>query len=250
MNDNRTHPDARKTAEAARDDYAKESFLRHLFAGRLRPDLIDASVATRDVRPEIAEFLERFERFLVERVDPMKIDEDGEYPDDVVEGLAELGAFGMKIPVEYGGLGTAAREQWGTPIGEHQAIGAKLARMAATAFAMESVCDAVASIADDDELDIRMEAAAAKEWNTVRAWEVIDDALQIRARSQTRRGRASSGSPRRSTPSAGLRGRRRRGARRRRCPPRRPKRPAARAGGPGLRRRSPCRRPAIPNPTT
>ncbi len=35
-------------------------------------------------------------------------------------------------------------------------------------------------MADRGGYDIRLEAAAAKEWNTVRAWEIIDKTLQIR----------------------------------------------------------------------
>ena len=39
------------------------------------------------------------------QVDSVAIDETGEYPEHVVDGLRKLGAFGMKIPKEYGGLG-------------------------------------------------------------------------------------------------------------------------------------------------
>ena len=38
-------------------------------------------------------------------MDPVAIDTTGEYPPHVVDGLRRLGAFGMKIPTEYGGLG-------------------------------------------------------------------------------------------------------------------------------------------------
>lgn len=73
-----------------------------------------------------------------------------------------------------------ARSQWGQPIGKHEAIAHKLADMAATTFAMESVADLTATMADLPGYDIRLEAAAAKEWNTVRAWQIVDDALEIR----------------------------------------------------------------------
>jgi alkylation response protein AidB-like acyl-CoA dehydrogenase len=73
-----------------------------------------------------------------------------------------------------------ARVQWGRPIGEHEAITHKLADMAATTFAMGAVSDLAARMADDPSYDIRLEAAAAKEWNTVRAWQIVDDALEIR----------------------------------------------------------------------
>jgi hypothetical protein len=53
-------------------------------------------------------------------------------------------------------------------------------RHGATTFAMESVCDAGERMADRGGYDIRLEAAAAKEWNTVRGWEIVDQTLQIR----------------------------------------------------------------------
>jgi alkylation response protein AidB-like acyl-CoA dehydrogenase len=73
-----------------------------------------------------------------------------------------------------------ARIQWGAPIGRHEAIAHKLAEMASTVFAMESLVDLVSSMADRGDLDIRLEAAAAKEWNTTRGWEILDETLQIR----------------------------------------------------------------------
>jgi hypothetical protein len=74
----------------------------------------------------------------------------------------------------------AARVQWGVPIWKHEVIGNRIADMAATAFAMDSVATLAAELADRGGYDIRLEAAAAKEWNTVRAWELADQTLQIR----------------------------------------------------------------------
>ncbi|MGC4117686.1 MAG: acyl-CoA dehydrogenase family protein [Myxococcales bacterium] len=73
-----------------------------------------------------------------------------------------------------------ARSQWGLPIGRHEAIAHKVADLAATTFAMEAVSDLVADMADSPSYDLRLEAAAAKEWNTVQAWRIVDDTLQIR----------------------------------------------------------------------
>ena len=42
---------------------------------------------------------------LKDKVDADKIDEDGEIPDEAIDALAGLGAFGIKIPKEYGGVG-------------------------------------------------------------------------------------------------------------------------------------------------
>src|SRR5207237_9313138 len=56
-------------------------------------------------RSAFRDFYAGMRRLLEEKVDPVAIDETGEYPEEVIRGLAELGAFGMKIPREYGGLG-------------------------------------------------------------------------------------------------------------------------------------------------
>ena len=82
----------------------------------------------------------------------------------------------LKICREWSG----ERVQWGKPVGHHEAITHKIADMAATTFAMESVAQLTTWMADQGDFDIRLEAAAAKEWNTERAWEIVDDTMQIR----------------------------------------------------------------------
>lgn len=369
-----------QVAEAAREQkWARRSFMKELFLGRF-PFHFIADFPRRPDRPEFLEFYGRLKAFLLEKTDPARIDETGEVPPEVIDGLRELGAFGMKIPREYGGLeftqteydrvmellgswdssltallsahqsigcpsplktfgtpeqkkkylprlakgaisafaltepnvgsdpaametvvelspdgshyvlngqklwctnGTWAelmvvmarhpgqgrkisafiversapgitvehrcrfmgikaisnalirfenvkvpvedrlgaegqglkialttlntgrlalpascvgvvkraleivrpwvneRIQWGHPIGKHEAISHKLADLAATAFAMESVSRLASGLADVKDYDIRLEAGAAKEWNTSRGWEVLDDAMQI-----------------------------------------------------------------------
>jgi hypothetical protein len=372
---------SRQVAEAAREaEWQGAGFLRELFLGKLRIDLIDPYPLAQSTRPEFERFYGELEAFLRSEVDPQAIDETGEYPPDVIEGFRKLGAFGMKIPTAYGGLGlnqveyakvmqllgsydanitallsahqsigvpqplklfgseelkrkylpriakgaisafaltevnagsdparlattaeptpdgkhyvingsklwctngtiaellvvmardprtnaisafvvetawpgvevthrcrfmglralanaairftdvkvpaenligkegrglkialttlntgrlslpaavvggskvllelcrkwSAARSQWGQEIGKHEAIAHKLAEMASTVYAMEAVSDLVQSLADKKGYDIRLEAAAAKEWNTVRAWRLIDETMQIR----------------------------------------------------------------------
>ncbi|HEX9053037.1 MAG TPA: acyl-CoA dehydrogenase family protein [Anaeromyxobacter sp.] len=392
---------SREVAEAAREaEWQGAGFLRELFLGRLDLDLIHPYPLHGPDRPAFAKFYADLEAFLREKVDPVEIDETGEYPPGVVDGLRELGAFGMKVPVEYGGLGlsqaeygkvmqllggwdanvtallsahqsigvpqplklfgsaelkrkylpriargaisafalteanvgsdparlattaeptpdgayyvlngsklwctngtiaellvvmarnprtnaisafvvetswpgvevthrcrfmglralanaalrftdvkvpaenligqegrglkialttlntgrlslpaavvggakvslelsrkwSAARVQWGQEIGKHEAIAHKLADMASTVYAMEAVSDLAQSLADRKGYDIRLEAAAAKEWNTVQAWKVIDETMQIRGgrgyekeRSLAARGEAAAG---------------------------------------------------------
>jgi len=371
--------EARKLAEESREtEWAGRTFLRELFLGNFLVDLIHPFPANGQERPEFTKFYEELKRFLREQVDSVAIDEEGEYPEHVLNGLRKLGAFGMKIPQEYGGLGfsvseytkvmemvgsydgnlcallsahqsiglpqplklfgtpeqkkkylprcaagaisafaltephvgsdpaslstTAVRDgdsyvlngeklwctngtlaellvvmardpstrkisafivetswpgvrvehrsrfmglkalangvisfrdvrvpresligeegkglkialitlntgrltlpaacagiakhclevcrgwsnervQWGLPIWKHEAISHRIAEMAATAFAMDSVSKLASAMADRGGYDIRLEAAAAKEWNTVRAWEIADQTLQLR----------------------------------------------------------------------
>jgi len=96
-----------EVAEASREtEWKKPSFMRELFLGNFRLDLIHPyPLASRRERPEFAAFYNALKEFLRTEVDPMEIDRSGEYPEHVVDGLRKLGAFGMKIPKEYGGLG-------------------------------------------------------------------------------------------------------------------------------------------------
>jgi alkylation response protein AidB-like acyl-CoA dehydrogenase len=378
---NAEYQKSRDVAEASREtEWQGAGFLRDLFLGRFRLSLVEDYPLSEAERPEFRRWYAAFEAFLAENVDSAKIDETGEYPQDLLDGLRKLGAFGMKVPVEYGGLGftqveygkvmsllgsldanltallsahqsigvpqplklfgsealkkkylpriargaisafaltepnvgsdparlsttaelsadgshyvlnggklwctngtiaellvvmarnprteaisafvveasspgveithrcrfmglralanaairftdvkvpvenligkegrglkialttlntgrlslpaavsggaktalelsrkwSSARAQWGQEIGKHEAITHKLAAMAATSFAMEAVSDLAQSLADKPGYDIRLEAAAAKEWNTVRTWRLLDEAMQIR----------------------------------------------------------------------
>ncbi|MFO0580840.1 MAG: acyl-CoA dehydrogenase family protein [Anaeromyxobacter sp.] len=87
---------------------------------------------------------------------------------------------GGKVALELSRKWSAARAQWGQEIGKHEAIAHKLADMASTVYAMEAVSDLCQNLADKKGYDIRLEAAAAKEWNTVEGWRLLDEAMQIR----------------------------------------------------------------------
>jgi len=371
--------ESRQVAEESREtEWAGRGFLRELFLGQFNPDLVFPFPKTTQERPEFTKFYGELREFLATKVDCVQIDETGEYPEQVVDGLRKLGAFGIKIPTEYGGLGftvseyckvmemvgsydgnitallsahqsigvpqplklfgtpeqkkkylprcaagaisafaltephvgsdpaslsttveadgdffvlngeklwctnstlaellvvmardpktkkisafivetswpgvkieyrcrfmglkalangvvsfkdvriprenlvgeegkglkialitlntgrltlpaacagigkqcleivrgwSNARNQWGLPIWKHEAVGHRIADMAATVFAMDSIAKIASAMADRGGYDIRLEAAAAKEWNTVRCWEIADRTLQIR----------------------------------------------------------------------
>ncbi|NNK08191.1 MAG: acyl-CoA dehydrogenase [Myxococcales bacterium] len=373
--------EARRVAEDSREKFWRgQSFMRDVFLGNFRMDLLERLTLDEPDRPEFWAFYDRLAAFLRDEVDSAEIDATGEYPPQVVAGLAELGAFGLKIPREYGGLGLThpeyvrvmqllggsdgnvaallsahqaigvpqpiklfgtaeqkkrflprcakgaisafalteltagsdparlattaelsadgehyvlngqklwctnvtladlivvmarnpatkrinclvvemdwpgvkvehrshfmglralangvvsfdnvkipkdnligkdgdglkialvtlntgrlslpagtsgsakrfvevvrkwsnARVQWGVPIGKHEAIAHKNAYILASAFAMESIAYTVGELADHEDADIRLEAAAAKEWNSVRNWKLADETLQVR----------------------------------------------------------------------
>ncbi|MFJ8395368.1 acyl-CoA dehydrogenase family protein [Streptomyces sp. NPDC094144] len=99
--------EARQVAEDARErDWHKPSFAKELFLGRFRLDLIHPHPlpAGEDVRRG-EEFLARLREFCDSGVDGALIEREAKIPDEVVNGLKELGALGMKIDVKYGGLG-------------------------------------------------------------------------------------------------------------------------------------------------
>lgn len=374
-----TEQESRQLAEESREqEWAGRGFLRELFLGEFNPDLVFPFPKAGADRPEFTKFYNALKEFLATKVDSVAIDETGEYPEHVIDGLRKLGAFGIKIPTEYGGLGFSvseyckvmemvgsydgnitallsahqsigvpqplklfgtpeqkkkylprcaagaisafaltephvgsdpaslsttaeadgdfyvlngeklwctnstlaellvvmardpktkkisafivetswpgvkieyrcrfmglkalangvvsfkdvripkenlvgeegkglkialitlntgrltlpaacagigkqcleivrgwsnARNQWGLPIWKHEAVAHRIGDMAATVFAMDSVAKMASAMADRGGYDIRLEAAAAKEWNTVRAWEIVDRTLQIR----------------------------------------------------------------------
>src|SRR5687767_3524734 len=102
-----TEQEAREVAEAAREkEWQAPSFVRELFEGSFRLDLVHPFPAQDPAEVAKARpFLERLERFMREEVDSDRIDREGKIPPEVIQGLRDIGAFGIKIPEEYGGLG-------------------------------------------------------------------------------------------------------------------------------------------------
>ncbi len=101
-----TEVEARDVAEAAREsEWAGASFVRELFLGRFPIGLIHPyPQEDPDEQRRAAPFLAKLTAFL-HRVDSDMIDRTGNIPESYVQELREMGAFGIKIPTQYGGLG-------------------------------------------------------------------------------------------------------------------------------------------------
>jgi len=99
--------EARQVAERARESewhlpsYGKQLFLGDFQLGLISPHPRPAEDAVR--RGE--EFCARLREFCETSMSGAVIERDARIPDETVKGLAALGAFGMKIPTAYGGLG-------------------------------------------------------------------------------------------------------------------------------------------------
>src|SRR5919205_2764486 len=102
-----TEQEAREVAEGAREkEWQAPSFVRELFEGSFRLELVHPFPTIDPADLERARpFMERLERVLPERVDSDRIDREGKIPADVIQGLRDIGAFGIKIPQGYGGPG-------------------------------------------------------------------------------------------------------------------------------------------------
>ena len=97
---------AREVAEAAREtEWTRPSFAKELYLGRFDLGLIHPHPRADEA------YVERGEKFLTdlraycETLDGLEIEREALVPDQYIQGFIELGAFGMKIPQEYGGLG-------------------------------------------------------------------------------------------------------------------------------------------------
>lgn len=118
------------------DADSRPSFGRELFLGRLRLDLLDPLPVAEASGEESEAFLTRLHTFCAEKVDGRLIERDDRIPDEVINGLKDIGAFSIKIPQEFGGLGlpgscylralmivTSTHSALGELLAAHQAIG-------------------------------------------------------------------------------------------------------------------------------
>ncbi len=85
----------------------KMGFVKNLFWGNFREDLIFPypRITPSDELAECDQLMARLEEYLKNEHPSTQIDQEQEIPDWVIARLFELGALGMTIPKEYGGLG-------------------------------------------------------------------------------------------------------------------------------------------------
>ncbi|XP_030276922.1 complex I assembly factor ACAD9, mitochondrial [Sparus aurata] len=81
--------------------YAKDLFLGQVNKAEVFPY---PEIGNEEVE-EINQLVAPVERFFTEEVDSAKIDREAKIPPETLNGLKELGLFGIMVPEEYGGLG-------------------------------------------------------------------------------------------------------------------------------------------------
>src|SRR5687767_12191648 len=138
MASNVSEKEAREVAEAAREtEWKLPSFGKEMYLGNLRLDLIHPQPKLDKTAVEKGEkFLAELREVLEREVDPLQIERDAKMPDNVIDALKSIGAMGMKVPEEYGGLGLsqvyynralalagAAHSSLSTLLSAHQSIG-------------------------------------------------------------------------------------------------------------------------------
>jgi len=98
--------DALEIAEAARDEMTQKSLAGGLFVGEFNysngypfPEQSEQDAI------QSKSYTDELDKFFNEQVKPDTIDANGEIPEAVLEGLAKLKAFALKVPSRYGGRG-------------------------------------------------------------------------------------------------------------------------------------------------
>src|SRR5689334_2914966 len=117
----------------------EQSFMKSLFHGVIAEELVyPFPEQSRDERDNTAMIVDSVKRYLEANVDPAKIDQEQSIPDSIINGMKELGLFGMIIPQEYGGIGLSSSSyarivqevagydaSLAVTLGAHQSIGLK-----------------------------------------------------------------------------------------------------------------------------
>ncbi|GMV99675.1 MAG: putative acyl-CoA dehydrogenase FadE10 [Candidatus Hydrogenedentota bacterium] len=105
--DHKAKQAAMDLAEDSREkEWASASIVAEIFRGRFRWDLISLYPEQDPDDKKIGDaYIEKLKSVLEKTLDPEKVDREGKIPPEAIAALGEIGAFGIKIPKEYGGLG-------------------------------------------------------------------------------------------------------------------------------------------------
>lgn len=114
------------------------AYAKSLFLGQVnKAEVFPYPEVGNEEAEEIQQLVAPVEKFFAEEVDSAKIDQEARIPPETMNGLKELGLFGMQVPEEYGGLGlsntvyarlaevTALDGSIAVTLAAHQAIGLK-----------------------------------------------------------------------------------------------------------------------------
>src|SRR5262245_36337868 len=98
--------DAMEVIEEAREEIKQPSFGAKLFMGQFDASMLYHFPEQKPEDKQIGDdYIAKLVKYLVETVDPLEVDKTHELPKHFIKGLAELGAFALKIPKKYGGMG-------------------------------------------------------------------------------------------------------------------------------------------------
>lgn len=106
-NRNEKERKAMEVAEDAREEGWKHpSFCAQLFQGSFDFNLIYPFPEQSDEEKQLGtDLINKTLNYLTTNLDPNKVDREKKIPPAVLKGLGDIGAMGVKIPKEYGGLG-------------------------------------------------------------------------------------------------------------------------------------------------
>jgi acyl-CoA dehydrogenase family member 9 len=117
----------------------KPSFSKALFSGLIMEDLVfPYPKMDKEEAENIKMIVESFNKFAADKIDATQIDLDAKIPTEVIDGLKELGFFGLNTPEKYDGFGLGSGgftkmlsaisevdSSVSLTIGAHQSIGIK-----------------------------------------------------------------------------------------------------------------------------
>ena len=85
------------------------SFSKSLFSGFVLDELVfPYPLIDEEEKENLDLILETIRKFSENYVDSAKFDREEKFPEDVINGMKELGLFGIVIPEEYGGFGMSS----------------------------------------------------------------------------------------------------------------------------------------------